>query len=133
MEAVPPVTAVPTEPYKGIRLLVCGGRDYADKKHLNEVLDMFHERFKVGELIHGAAKGADMMAGAWAKSKGIQVTPVKAEWEKYGKSAGYKRNVVMAAMNPDVCIKFPGGAGSMMMEGICLKKGIEVIQHYEIL
>ena len=40
-------------------------------------------------------------------------------WDFYGKSAGYKRNVIMGSLAPDLCIAFPGGVGTRMMVEIC--------------
>ncbi len=74
------------------------------------------------------------MAAGWARSRGIEkVTAVKADWDTHGKQAGYLRNIAMADMDPEMIIAFPGGKGTMMMKGIGLKRGIEVLDHYEIL
>lgn len=117
-----------------MKVIVCGGRDYDDRLHLEETLDLFHERFPIAELIHGAARGADTMAGNWAKSRNIpKITGVPANWDVDGKSAGYLRNVRMAEMGPDLVIAFSGGRGTMMMIGIALKMGIDVLRDYEIL
>ena len=46
------------------RVLVCGGRDYHDAKHVWDVLDLVHAKRGVAVLIHGAARGADCIAAA---------------------------------------------------------------------
>lgn len=48
-------------------------------------------------VIHGAARGVDIMAGSWAGRKGYPVVEYPAEWERFGKYAGYRRNVQMVA------------------------------------
>jgi len=54
-----------------MKILVCGGRDYANAPALNEALDAIHREKHVTRLIHGAARGADALAAAWAASRGI--------------------------------------------------------------
>ena len=102
-----------------MKLLVCGGRD----SYLNAI----HRICKITTLIHGDAPGADKLAGEWAKEIGIEVIAVPAEWNKYGKSAGYKRNVKMADMKPDAIVAFPGGKGTEMMKQIAREKGIKCV------
>lgn len=125
-----------------MKLLVCGGRDYKNRKQAYRVLDKIHQRYPITLLIHGAQKtwcnplekkqlkvdfyGADSIAGEWAKKRGVKQKPVPAEWNKYGKAAGFKRNSEMASMNPDKCLAFPGGDGTKMMISILEKKGIKV-------
>lgn len=50
-----------------IRALVCGGRDF-DNVHL---VNQFLDELGPAEICHGAAKGADTLAGAWADSHGV--------------------------------------------------------------
>lgn len=49
----------------------------------------------ITEVVSGGARGADALGEKWAKSKGIPVKLFPADWDKFGKSAGYKRNVQM--------------------------------------
>ena len=44
----------------------------------------------------GKAKGADTLGEKFALKYGINIKYFPADWNKYGKSAGYKRNVEMA-------------------------------------
>jgi hypothetical protein len=46
-------------------------------------------------VIHGAARGADTIAGWLAEQRGLQVMEFPAQWQKYGKSAGPIRNKQM--------------------------------------
>lgn len=94
-------------------VLVCGGRDYFGD--VAGPLSLLH----IDLMIHGGARGADLSCASWAKSRGIHCAQVDALWDFYGKSAGYKRNVIMGSLAPDVCIAFPGGAGTRMMVQIC--------------
>ena len=81
-----------------VKLIIAGGRDFADRESL---LESFHEFMQDVPneditIISGKARGADQI-GEWiAKQYGLNVIGFPAEWDKYGKSAGYKRNEVMA-------------------------------------
>ena len=57
-------------------------------------------------IIHGAARGADVLAGDAANRLGFQIIAVPAEWELHGKSAGIIRNRKMLDMGPELVIAF---------------------------
>lgn len=72
------------------------------------------------EVIHGAARGADTLAGEWAQVHGLTEHAVPADWDKHGIAAGYIRNSKMLKdYNPDCVIGFftPGAEnkGTNMM------------------
>ena len=97
-------------------VLVCGGRDYADYPRVCAVLD---QRLAVSPTMfvrHGAARGADSLAHRWAISRGIVVERYPADWLRYGRSAGLRRNAVMLADGSvALVIAFPGGRGTQDM------------------
>lgn len=107
-------------------VLVCGGRDYANKSHVHQVLDMIHRANPIELLIHGDADGADKMADEWAEFREIAVAAYPADWEKHGRAAGPIRNAEMLQENPDVILAFPGGSGTLNMVTQARKKGIPV-------
>ena len=78
-------------------------------------------------IISGAARGADSMAVDWAISNYACFKEFPANWDKYGKSAGYKRNIQMLKEGkPDLVIAFPGGRGTEMMCELAKEAGVEV-------
>lgn len=99
------------------RVLVCGGRDYNDKAKIYRVLDMlFQSTERPLVIIHGMARGADLIAGEWANDNNVDVYEFPAEWDKYNKRAGFVRNKQMLDEgNPHLVIAFPGGIGTKMM------------------
>lgn len=111
-----------------MRVIVCGGRDFSDSQHLLNTLNRIHSETPITEVIEGDARGADKMAGDWARLRGISLTVVPADWNKYGKSAGYKRNVAMADLKPDAVVAFAGGVGTNMMKRIANERFIKVIE-----
>lgn len=80
-------------------LIVAGSRGYSDYEEICTILDYVLQR-KVSEgntieIVSGGAKGADMMAHNYAISRGFASKIIEANWDRYGKSAGYKRNESM--------------------------------------
>lgn len=113
-----------------MKILVCGGRDFTEIEFLYKFLDEFQAKEQpesISHLIHGGARGADLLAGAWAKDRGIQEVICPANWQAKGKSAGYARNCAMAMLNPDVVIAFHGGKGTAMMIDIATEWNIDVV------
>ncbi|EPZ47608.1 SLOG family protein [Alicyclobacillus acidoterrestris] len=44
-------------------------------------------------VVSGGARGVDSYAETFARQRGMTVKVFHADWDKYGKSAGYRRNV----------------------------------------
>ena len=109
------------------RVLVCGGRDYSDRRMVFGTLDYcrqwFAERFI---LIHGDAKGADRLVKEWAINHGYPHAGVPANWFYYGKPAGNIRNTSMLLLKPELLIAFPGGRGTANMVKNANLEGIPV-------
>jgi hypothetical protein len=99
-----------------VKVLVCGGRKYADNDRLRNELDALHAMIGITDLAHGAADGADTLAGEWARENGIRVHAFPAQWTKHGKAAGPIRNELMyKTFQPDLVVAFPGGNGTRHM------------------
>ena len=76
-------------------ILVAGSRGYYNYEEFKVLMDYFTEAHSDIHIIHGGARGADSLAARYAKEKQLQVKVFKADWELYGKSAGFRRNVEM--------------------------------------
>jgi YspA, cpYpsA-related SLOG family len=102
-----------------MRVLVCGGRDFDDVGLMISVLDRLHTEKPFTVLIHGNARGADRMADAWARYRGVPCEPYEVpqgEWDGRGKNAGPLRNQQMLDEGkPDLIVAFPGGGGTKDM------------------
>lgn len=55
--------------------------------------------FTITKVVSGTAKGVDKLGERWAIKNDILVELMPADWDKYGKSAGYKRNLAMAEVS----------------------------------
>ncbi len=89
-----------------MKVLVCGSRDWNDWKEIENRLQTLPPGTTI---ISGAARGADSIAAAIGRRLGLEVREFPAEWNKFGRSAGYKRNLAMLDQHPDLVIAFQLG------------------------
>ncbi len=115
-----------------VRVLVTGGRDYADRDTLFAALDLLHEKRVISLVIHGAAKGADTFAGEWAASRGVPALPFpvpKVDWHRFPGRAGNMRNQrQLDEGKPNVVVRAPGGAGTLDMVTRAHVAGVPVLR-----
>lgn len=78
-----------------MKVIVAGGRDFDNYQLLCRRLDYFFQKIRP-IIICGEAKGADALGRRYAEEMGLEIMSFPAQWEKYGKSAGYRRNEEMA-------------------------------------
>jgi hypothetical protein len=97
-----------------VRILVTGSRDWDDWCTISEALSETARRLWSGgnphqalvTVIHGGARGADLIADAEASLRGWQVAVYRADWQKHGKPAGFIRNQEMVDAGADICLAF---------------------------
>ena len=91
-----------------MKLIVSGSRTFWDYPRVCEVLN--EHRRQITEVLTGGARGADRLGYRWAVAHGFgkKHRLFKADWDQYGKSAGYRRNYVMARAG-DVLVAFWDG------------------------
>lgn len=106
-----------------MRVIVCGGRDYADKEAITAELSMLPPGTVV---VHGGAPGTDSIAGEVAKALGLTVEAHPADWQRWGRAAGPRRNAEMLAMGADLVVAFPGGRGTADMVRRAQAAGVPV-------
>jgi hypothetical protein len=73
-----------------MKIAIIGSRDFTDRKLLNEVLESY--KSKITLVVSGAARGADKLGEQWAIDNNIKTLIFPADWDKYGKRAGFIRN-----------------------------------------
>ena len=89
-------------------VIIAGSREFNDYQLLCAKCDWLFQNRKPTSILCGKARGADTLGELYAKEHDIPVDYYPAEWDKYGKSAGYIRNEQMA-MNADALIAFWDG------------------------
>lgn len=114
-------------------LLVCGGRNYADRTRVFAALDRVAERMDITALRHGDCWGADRLAKAWGIARGLLVEDRPAAWKTgkgstaVNKAAGPIRNAAMLAEGGVVAaVAFPGKDGTADMVARCKAAGVPV-------
>jgi len=124
-------------------VLVCGGRNYGlnwDAATLQWLIDEdacdflrstltdLHAQRGFTLLLHGAARGADTLAEFWAITHHIKPQAYKAEWKRFGQSAGPRRNEHMLVDGkPMLVVAFKGDKGTKNMIDIARRARVEVI------
>ncbi len=78
------------------QVIVTGSRDWPFPEQIYEALT--NGCFNV--VIQGGARGADRFAYFWAKKNNMKSITINADWDKYGKRAGFIRNEVMLRKFP---------------------------------
>ena len=77
-------------------LLIAGSRSFEDYSLLKEITDYtLRNRNENIVIISGGARGADTLAKQYAYEKQYEYLEFKADWNAFGKSAGYIRNEEM--------------------------------------
>ena len=116
------------------RLLVTGSRTWHDIPAIERALAVILDRHPEGVLlVYGAcSRGADAIAAAYAaRTPGYQVEAHPADWRRYGRAAGYRRNAEMIALGADGCAAFirGGSPGSTSAVRLARAAGIPVWLH----
>lgn len=93
-----------------IRVLVTGSRSWVDEKFIDETFASISAEYSSGVrfvLVSGhCPAGADALAERACAGLGWTLELVPAEWDKYGRRAGFLRNKVMVDSAPDRVVAF---------------------------
>jgi hypothetical protein len=83
-----------------VSVIIAGSRDFTDytlaKEKLDKIFRLFYLNNEDVSIVSGGARGADYLGECYAKERGLKLKIFPADWDKYGKSAGYRRNSEMA-------------------------------------
>jgi SLOG family YspA-like protein len=86
--------------------------------------------WKPTAIISGTARGADQLGERWAQENGIPLHKMPADWNKHGKSAGYKRNLQMAECADALIALWDGESrGTVHMIRLAREAGLRVFVH----
>jgi hypothetical protein len=77
------------------RILITCSRSWSRWSEVRRVLTEIHGRHPDAVLVHGdAPQGDRQVAGIWRDLGGV-VEPHPADWTRYGRAAGFRRNAAM--------------------------------------
>ena len=118
-----------------MKLIIAGGRNYVFNREDTARLDAITDITEVvsggsgwKDRITGDLYGADLHGERYANRKGIPVKSFPADWKKYGKVAGPKRNKEMADY-ADAVVLFPGGRGTASMYSMAKITGLKIYDY----
>jgi predicted Rossmann fold nucleotide-binding protein DprA/Smf involved in DNA uptake len=118
------------------KVIIAGSRGFSNYKLLREQCNKFlREKRKTSNIIvvSGNARGADTLGEKYAQDEGFTLEIYPAQWKKFGKRAGYRRNEQMAEV-ADALIAFWDGSskGTKHMIDIMNEKNLLVrVVEYE--
>lgn len=112
------------------RVIIAGTRTFNNYELLQSTLDWLLKEKKDAHsivIISGKARGADSLGERYAKENGYLIDDKPAEWDKYGKAAGYIRNEEMAKV-AEACVVFWDGKsrGSKHMIDLAKKYNLKL-------
>ncbi len=93
---------------KDIRLAIVGGRDFSDYNYLTREVEQLQQQMNIVAIISGGARGADSLGERFANEHHIPKKIFPAQWDLYGRSAGFRRNQTIVD-NADVVLAFWDG------------------------
>lgn len=110
------------------RVIIAGGRNFNDYNLLAKTMDHLLSKIKDEiTVVCGKARGADTLGEQYAKERGFSIRYFPANWERYGKAAGYLRNTEMA-QNAEALVAFWDGKslGTRHMIETAKSRGLNV-------
>jgi hypothetical protein len=108
-----------------MKVIVAGSRTICDYHIVNTAI--WASGFKITEVVSGGARGVDTLGERWAKLNRIPVRRFLAEWEKFGRSAGPRRNEQMAYYGDALILIWDGkSAGSRNMLNIARARRLKI-------
>lgn len=121
-----------------LAIIIAGSRDYNNYEQLKNIssalISMYADKDDDITIISGGARGADMLGERFALDNNYKIVRKSADWDKWGKSAGYRRNCDMAieAKKYDKCLclaySINNSKGTSHMINICDKYDVPCIK-----
>jgi hypothetical protein len=110
-----------------MKVIVAGSRDVIDYLIVEEAIRSSPFANDITEVVSGTARGVDRLGENYAKFNNIPIKRFPANWDKYGKRAGYLRNAEMAHYSDALVAVWDGvSPGTKHMIDLATKEGIEV-------
>jgi hypothetical protein len=123
-----------------MKVIIAGSRTLNNPKNVDDAVGSAYNKwmqedqerwqeYMLPEIVSGGAQGVDFLAELYAKKKSLKFTEFKADWESFGKQAGFKRNVEMAEYADRLIAVWDGasrGTFHMMQQMVARQKPVFV-------
>ena len=104
-----------------IKFALVGSRTFTNYDILKQVMDLARKHGILKEIVSGGARGADSLAKKYAVENDVPYKEFPAQWDLYGKSAGFIRNKLIVDYC-DIVIAFWDGKSRGTKDTIKLVK-----------
>ena len=104
-----------------MKIIIAGTRTFTNYQKLKQACDYLLQNQNNIEIVSGACRGTDKLGERYAKERGYKLTQFLADWKRYGRAAGPKRNEKMANY-ADALIAFWDGGSKGTLNMIDLAK-----------
>ena len=110
-----------------MRTIIAGSRSITEYRTvLFAILD---SGFNITQVVSGGAKGVDILGERFANECSIPIVRFPAQWDLYGKSARYRRNVEMSkSADALIAIWDQSSPGTRHMIDIAVKANLKIFQ-----
>jgi hypothetical protein len=130
-----------------MKVIIAGSRNITNMRFVEEAIYGWNDpiaypnpetRPQITEVVCGEARGVDTLGKQWAIKNNIPVKSFPADWDKYGKAAGYVRNEQMSDYADSLIVvmyiedehKMVGTRGTTHMLNIAKEKGLRYYIRY---
>jgi hypothetical protein len=112
-----------------MKTIIAGSRTITDFQCLEKAIA--ESQIPITEIVSGGAKGVDTLAITYAQQHHIPLTIMRANWDKFGKSAGFRRNSEMATYGDALIALWDGESrGTLHMINVAKERGLRVYTHF---
>lgn len=111
-----------------MKIIIAGSRGINSIEEIYSAVQK--SKFNVSEVVSGGARGVDLLGEVYARKENKNIKRFPAEWDKFGKSAGYKRNTQMAEYSDGLIAIWDGkSSGTKHMIDEMRKRNKKVFVH----
>jgi hypothetical protein len=111
-----------------MKTIIAGSREITDYNIVKAAVKA--SGFPVSEVVSGAARGVDSLGEEYARRHSIPIKRFPADWNRYGRSAGPKRNKQMAEYGDALIAVWDGQSrGTKTMIDFATERGLAVYIH----
>jgi len=108
-----------------VKTIIAGSRTITDYDLLLDVIK--ESGFCITSVVSGCAKGVDTLGELYAKENNLPLHTYVPNWDKFGKKAGYMRNIEMSRIAEALIVIIENNSrGSTHMLNIAKEKGLKV-------